>query len=143
MGYNSTLSSINHRAHLKRQTKMAEIRILIVDDEPEVLELLAIQLDSLEYQALTAGNGNDAIQKFNQYQPDLVILDINMPGIDGFEVCRRLRCLSDVPIIMLSARTDFADKVRCLELGADDYITKPFSAIEFNARVGAVLRRSR
>jgi DNA-binding response OmpR family regulator len=120
---------------------MAKTRILVVDDDPEILELLTIQLEFLDYQVLTSPDGTDALIKFNKYQPDLVILDINLPAINGIEVCRKLRGLSNVPIIMLSGRTDYYDKALCLELGADDYITKPFNTIEFAARIGAVLRR--
>ena len=119
---------------------MAKTRILVMDDEPEILELLTIQLEFLDYQVLTSPDGTDALIKFNKYQPDLVILDINLPANNGIEVCRKIRRLSNVPIIMLSARTDNSDKALCLESGADDYITKPFNTIEFAARIGAVLR---
>ena len=120
---------------------MAKTRILVVDDDPEILELLTIQLEFLDYKVLTSLDGTDALIKFNKYQPDLVILDIDLPAINGIDVCRKLRGLSNVPIIMLSGRTDYADKALCLELGADDYITKPFNTIELAARIGAVLRR--
>lgn len=116
--------------------------ILIVDDEPSIRRYVRSTLESRDYQALTASDGAEALQKIDTELPDLIILDIMMPNIDGFEVCRRLREWSQIPIIMLSARDDEMDKVKCFELGADDYLTKPFGVEELVARVRAVLRRT-
>jgi len=117
-------------------------RILIVDDELSIIKFLRANLEAKGYEVLTAMNGAEAIQTIEMELPDLVILDIMMPKMDGFEVCRQLREWSQIPIIMLSARGDESDKVKCLDLGADDYITKPFGASELTARVSAVLRRT-
>jgi len=122
---------------------MRKIRILIVDDELSIIKFLRATLKAENYEVLTAMDGAEALQNIEMELPDLVILDIMMPKIDGFEVCRRLREWSQIPIIMLSARGDEGDKVKCLELGADDYITKPFGASELVARVRAVLRRTK
>lgn len=116
--------------------------ILIVDDELSILKYLRANLETEGYQVLMAMNGSQALQTLEAEVPDLVVLDIMMPEMDGFEVCRRLREWSQLPIIMLSARADERDKVQCLDLGADDYITKPFGKNEFIARVRAVLRRA-
>lgn len=121
---------------------MSKTRILVVDDELSVIKFLRANLEAKGYKVFAAINGAEALQTFEMELPDLVILDIMMPGVDGFEVCRQLRAWSQVPIIMLSARGDESDKVKCLDLGADDYITKPFGAIELVARVRAVLRRT-
>jgi len=121
---------------------MSKIRILVVDDELSIIKFLRANLEAKGYKVLTAIDGTEALQTFEMELPDLVILDIMMPKMDGFEVCRRLREWSQVPIIMLSARGDESDKVKCLDLGADDYITKPFGASELIARVRAVLRRT-
>lgn len=121
---------------------MAKTRILVVDDELSIIKFLRANLETKGYEVLTAMDGAEALQTIERELPDLIILDIMMPRIDGFEVCRRLREWSSIPIIMLSARADEMDKVKCLEIGADDYITKPFSAGELIARVGAVLRRA-
>jgi len=121
---------------------MNKTRILVVDDELSIIKFLRANLESKGYEVLTAINGAEALQTFEMELPDLVILDIMMPKMDGFEVCRRLREWSQTPIIMLSARGDESDKVKCLDLGADDYITKPFGASELIARVRAVLRRT-
>ncbi len=122
---------------------MNKTRILVVDDEVSIIRFLRANLEAEGYQVLAAMDGAEALQTFEMELPDLVILDILMPKIDGFEVCRRLREWSRVPIIMLSARGDESDKVKCLDLGADDYITKPFSKDELIARVKAVMRRTR
>ena len=121
---------------------MVKTRILVVDDELSIIKFLRANLEAKGYKVLAAIDGAEAIQTFEMELPDLVILDIMMPKIDGFEVCRQLREWSQVPIIMLSARGDESDKVKCLDLGADDYITKPFGANELIARVRAVLRRT-
>ena len=122
---------------------MSKTRILVVDDEPSIIKFLKANLETQSYKVLTAINGAEALQTFELELPDLVILDIIMPVMDGFEVCRRLREWSQVPIIMLSANSDEIDKVKCLNLGADDYITKPFGLNELAARVKAVLRRTK
>jgi len=116
--------------------------ILVVDDELSIIKFLRANLEAKGYEVLTAMDGTEALQTVEMELPDLVILDIMMPKMDGFEVCRRLREWSQTPIIMLSARGDEKDKVKCLDLGADDYITKPFGASELIARVSAVLRRT-
>ncbi|MBI4300212.1 MAG: response regulator transcription factor [Chloroflexi bacterium] len=121
---------------------MREPRVLVVDDEPRYVRLLRANLESSGYQVLAAVDGPSAIKIVEAEEPDLVLLDIMLPGIDGFEVCRRIREFSLVPIIMLTAKGEEADRVRGLDQGADDYLTKPFSAGELLARVRAVLRRS-
>ncbi|MFH1381708.1 MAG: response regulator transcription factor [Chloroflexota bacterium] len=120
---------------------MAKVRILVADDELNIVKFLRANLEANGFTVVAAIDGAEALQKIEIEPPDLVLLDITMPGMDGFEVCRRLREWSQVPIIMVSARADERDKVKCLDLGADDYITKPFGAIELIARVRAVLRR--
>jgi len=122
---------------------MKKTRILVVDDEISIVKFLRANLESKGYEVLAAMNGAEALQTFEMEFPDLVLLDIMMPKMDGFEVCHRLREWSQIPIIMLSARGDESDKVKCLDLGADDYITKPFGAGELIARVRAVLRRTK
>ncbi len=116
--------------------------VLIVDDDLAILKFLRANLKAEDYKTLAALDGTEALQITERELPDLVILDIMMPKMDGFEVCRQLREWSQIPIIMLSARGDEDDKVKCLDLGADDYITKPFGASELIARVRAVLRRT-
>ena len=121
---------------------MGKTRILVVDDELSIIKYLRANLEANSYEVLAALDGAEAIQAFEKELPDLVILDIIMPKVDGLEVCRRIREWSQVPIIMLSARGDEGDKVKCLDLGADDYITKPFGKDELIARVKAVMRRT-
>jgi DNA-binding response OmpR family regulator len=116
--------------------------ILLVDDEDSVQKLLAYPLERDGYQVLPARDGEEALIRFAHERVDLVVLDLMLPRLDGLEVCRRLRAQSSVPIIMLTARGDELDKVMGLELGADDYITKPFSIREFRSRVRALLRRA-
>jgi DNA-binding response OmpR family regulator len=116
--------------------------ILIVDDEPTIVEVVGLYLQREGFRVLTAGDGNVALQAIEQQRPDLVVLDLMLPGLNGLEVVKRLRAGSALPIIMLTARSEEADRVVGLELGADDYVTKPFSARELVARVKAVLRRS-
>jgi len=118
-------------------------RILVVDDELSILKFLRSNLEDRGYTAICATNGEEALHIIERELPDLIILDVMMPKMDGFEVCRQLREWSQIPIIMLSARGDEKDKVKCLDLGADDYIVKPFGANELMARVSAVLRRTR
>jgi two-component system alkaline phosphatase synthesis response regulator PhoP len=116
--------------------------ILVVDDEPQVVRLARDYLERAGFRVLSAGDGGSALAVARGERPDLVVLDLNLPGGDGLDVCRALRRESDVPIIMLTARVDEADRLIGLELGADDYITKPFSPRELAARVRAVLRRA-
>jgi two-component system, OmpR family, KDP operon response regulator KdpE len=116
-------------------------RIIVVDDDLAITKFLRANLLAEGYEILIAIDGVKALQMIEQELPDLVILDISLPGMDGFEICHRLREWSQIPIIMLTARGDAGDKVKCLDLGADDYITKPFAANELLARVRAVLRR--
>jgi DNA-binding response OmpR family regulator len=117
-------------------------RILLVDDEESVQKLLRYPLEREGYVVVQARDGEEALERFAPGEIDLVVLDVMLPKLDGLEVCRRLRMQSAVPIIMLTARDDEVDKVLGLELGADDYITKPFSIREFRSRVRALLRRA-
>ena len=117
--------------------------ILVVDDEPKIVKLARDYLEQAGYRVQSADNGKDALAVYRQGHPDLVVLDLNLPEQDGLDVCRTLRRASDVPIIMLTARIEETDRLIGLELGADDYITKPFSPRELVARVRAVLRRVR
>ena len=116
--------------------------ILVVDDEPSVTNLIAYNLRKAHYQVLTAANGREALHQARQAVPDLILLDLMIPEVDGLDVCRELRKTSDIPIIMVTARGEETDRVIGLELGADDYICKPFSMRELLARVKAVLRRT-
>ena len=118
-------------------------KILVVDDEPALLETLAYNLRNQGYEVITASDGPAALQAARQQSPELVILDIMLPGMDGFEVCRILRQEMTTPVLMLTARDDEIDRVVGLEVGADDYLTKPFSMRELLARVKAMLRRIR
>jgi DNA-binding response OmpR family regulator len=117
-------------------------RILLVDDEESLQKLLSYPLRSDGYEVVGATDGQEALDRFDEGQFDLVVLDVMLPRVDGFDVCRKLRARSAVPIIMLTAKAEEFDKVLGLELGADDYITKPFSMREFRSRVKAVLRRA-
>ncbi|MCC6628589.1 MAG: response regulator transcription factor [Chloroflexi bacterium] len=116
--------------------------VLVVDDEAPIQRFLRAELEAQGFRVLLAGNGVDALQHLEDDRPDLVLLDVMMPEMDGFETLRRLRQHSPVPVIMLTARGSDTDKVRGLQSGADDYITKPFNPEELSARIGAVLRRS-
>lgn len=122
---------------------MARSTILLVDDEPKVCDLIKAYLIKDGYDVVIATDGRAAIEKAQRYKPNLILLDLNLPELDGLEVCRTVRRQSNVPIIMLTARDEETDKIVGLELGADDYVTKPFSPRELAARVGAVLRRYR
>jgi DNA-binding response OmpR family regulator len=120
------------------------MKVVIIEDDPEIVEAVSLCLD-LRWsgvQVLSASEGLSGVELVKKESPDLVILDIGLPDIDGFEVCRRLRISSDVPVVILTVKDQEFDRVRGLELGADDYITKPFSHVELLARVKAVLRRS-
>ena len=116
--------------------------ILLVDDEESVQKLLTYPLERDGYRVVQARDGDEALSRFDSENVDLVVLDVMLPRLDGLEVCKRLRARSSVPIVMLTARDDELDKVLGLELGADDYITKPFSIREFRSRVKALLRRA-
>ena len=116
-------------------------RILVVDDEPKIVQLVRDYLERAGFAVSTARDGDEALMRAHSERPDLIVLDLGLPRLDGLEVTRRLRRDSGVPIIMLTARDDETDKVVGLELGADDYVTKPFSPRELEARVRAVLRR--
>jgi len=119
-----------------------EATIMLVDDEESIQKLLTYPLQREGYRVVQARDGEEALRRFSEQPVDLVVLDVMLPRLDGLEVCRRLRTESAVPIIMLTARDDEVDKVLGLELGADDYITKPFSIREFRSRIRAVLRRA-
>ena len=116
--------------------------ILVVDDEPKIATLARDYLEHAGFAVVTAGDGQTALTTVRQRRPDLVVLDLGLPGLDGLDVTRQLRHDSSIPIVMLTARDDELDKLLGLELGADDYITKPFSPRELVARVRAVLRRA-
>ena len=116
-------------------------RILIVDDDYNIAELISLYLTKECFETKIVGDGEEALRVFPEFQPNLILLDLMLPGIDGYQVCRELRSTSQVPIIMLSAKGEIFDKVLGLELGADDYMIKPFDSKELVARVNAVLRR--
>lgn len=116
--------------------------ILVVDDEPPIVRLVKAKLRLDGYEVLTAGRGDSAIEIVQQESPDLVVLDVMMPDMDGFETLRRIREISSVPVVMLTARSGDMDKLKGLQSGADDYITKPFNPDELEARIAAVLRRT-
>jgi DNA-binding response OmpR family regulator len=120
---------------------MTKDLILIVDDEENIIELGRLYLENEGYQVEAAYEGLEALQKFERLEPALIVLDLMLPKLDGWEVCKKIRATSEVPIIMLTARTDDVDKIVGLELGADDYMTKPYNPRELVARVKAVLRR--
>lgn len=117
--------------------------ILVVDDEPRLVRIVKANLESVGYNVLSTLDGKSAVEMVEINEPDVVILDLGLPGMHGYEVCRRIREFSSVPIIILTARSEEEDKVKGLNLGADDYLTKPFGAEELLARVNALLRRSR
>lgn len=116
--------------------------IMIVDDDPNIAQLVKLYLEKDGYPTVTCARGDEALEKFRQNPPGLMILDLMLPGMDGWQVCRAVRQISQIPIIMLTAKDETFDKVLGLELGADDYMTKPFEGKELVARVKAVLRRS-
>jgi DNA-binding response OmpR family regulator len=122
---------------------MSRGAILVVDDEPKIVSTVRAYLEREGYDVIEANDGRKALELFHRQPPDLIVLDLMLPEVDGLEVCRQVRRVSDTPIIMLTARQEDADKLIGLEIGADDYVTKPFSPRELVARVGAVLRRSR
>ena len=118
-------------------------RILVVDDDPGISEMVALLLESEGYDVTVCANGSSVVALYRVERPDLVLLDVMLPGLDGVSVCKHLREESDVPIIMMSARTDSLDVIAGLEAGADDYVTKPFEPRELVARINSVLRRHR
>jgi DNA-binding response OmpR family regulator len=120
---------------------MSRKTIMIVDDEPKVADLIRAYLEKDGYEVILAADGKTALDKAGREKPALIILDLNLPELDGIEVFRSIRTFSDVPVIMVTARDEEVDKIVGLQLGADDYVTKPFSPRELAARVGAVLRR--
>ncbi len=115
--------------------------VLLVDDEAPLCESLSYALRKEGYEVTTASDGHSAIKQFHKQVPDIILLDLMLPEVDGMEVCWRIRAFSDVPIVMLTAKDQDIDKVRGLEAGADDYVTKPFNTRELLARIKAVLRR--
>ncbi len=122
---------------------MNKVQVLVVDDEPRYLKLVRYNLEAGGYEVITAASGEEALSLVAGKNPDLIILDIRLPGIDGYEVCTKIREFSSTPIIMLTAKGEEQEKVHGLRLGADDYVTKPFGAEELMARVETVLRRGR
>jgi len=116
-------------------------KILIVDDEPQIVRVLRGYLERAGFQVVAAGDGSEALKAFRRERPDFVILDLNLPGMDGLDVAHAIRRESNIPILMLTARVEEADRITGLELGADDYVTKPFSPREIVARVRAIFRR--
>ncbi|MEI2702556.1 MAG: response regulator transcription factor [Baekduia sp.] len=122
--------------------RVAPVRILLADDEDSIQTLLAYPLEKDGYEVVAVSDGREALDRFAEQHFDLVVLDVMMPRLDGLEVCRRIRARTTVPIIMLTAKAEEADRVIGLEIGADDYITKPFSLREFRSRVRAALRRA-
>jgi DNA-binding response OmpR family regulator len=122
---------------------VAKQRVLIVDDEPRYVRLIAVNLEASGYDTVSARDGKSAVDLAATLQPDLVLLDVGLPGMDGIEACRRIREFSYSPIIMLTAKAGEADKVKGLDAGADDYLTKPFGPAELLARIRAVLRRAK
>lgn len=119
-----------------------DTKILVIDDDHEILEILKLLLDLEKYTVLTASNGMTGLSLAREHGPDMILLDLNLPDIDGQQICKILRKELDVPIMILSARDNVSDKVVCLEYGADDYMTKPFENLELIARVKAILRRA-
>src|SRR5919202_451907 len=120
---------------------MARRRVMVVDDDRNILQLVRMYLEKDGYQVEVGHDGQQALDLVRSFKPDLIVLDLMLPGVDGVEVCKRVRWESDVPIIMLTARTTEMDKLFGLDLGADDYVTKPFTPRELLARIRAVLRR--
>ena len=130
------------RAQKGREAAMAGVKIMVVDDDSNICELLRLYLEKEGFEAVIASNGQKALDMFDAEKPDLMLLDVMMPQLDGWQVCREIRKKSSCPIIMLTAKGEVFDKVLGLELGADDYVVKPFEAKEVVARIRAVLRRT-
>jgi len=149
MVYNKIIANVknnpfdsNIQTNDKEDKLMASKKIMVVDDDLNICELLRLYLERDGYYVLICGDGQSALDRFESFNPDLIILDIMMPKMDGWQVCSQVRKKSDVPIIMVTAKGEVFDKVLGLELGADDYVTKPFDTNEIIARVKAILRRS-
>lgn len=121
---------------------MSIAKILVADDDKNICELLKLYLEKEDYSVVLAGNGEEALARFDEENPDLILLDVMMPKLDGWQVCRELRKKSECPIIMITAKGETFDKVLGLELGADDYVVKPFEPKEIIARIKAVMRRT-
>ncbi|MFP4640841.1 MAG: response regulator transcription factor [Chloroflexota bacterium] len=121
---------------------MGHRKVMVIDDDVSLLRLLKKSLEKAGYEVDVASSGAEGLKMMYEQQPDIIVLDVMMPVMDGWEVCRRIRQLSDVPVIMLTAKSDEKDKVRGFKLGVDDYVTKPFSFAEFTARIGAILQRA-
>lgn len=117
-------------------------KVFVVDDEPQIVKVLRVYLEKAGFQVITASDGTSALTTFQREKPDFMILDLNLPGMDGLEICKAVRRDSNIPILMLTARVEEADKLIGLELGADDYVVKPFSPREVVARVKTIFRRS-
>ena len=126
----------------KRGKNMALDKVLIVDDDKNICDLLRLYLEKEGYSVILSHDGEEAVVKFNALKPDIVLLDVMLPGLDGWQVCREIRKKSNIPILMITAKSDTFDKVLGLELGADDYIVKPFDSKEVIARIKAVVRRT-
>ncbi len=120
---------------------MKKLSVLVVDDEERIINFLRSKLKVSGYEVLTAGNGKEAFERFHNYDPDIIVLDLVMPEMDGFEFLKELRTFSQVPVIILSARSEDVDKIQGLNLGADDYLPKPFNPSELIARIEAISRR--
>jgi DNA-binding response OmpR family regulator len=121
---------------------MERPKVLAIDDDMNLLRLLKRALEKADYEVVVASSGAEGLKEMYQQRPDIVVLDVMMPAMDGWEVCRRIRELSNIPIIMLTAKSDEDDKVKGFDLGVDDYVTKPFSFAELIARIGAILHRA-
>ena len=132
----------NNKRHMTTLTNRWEKTILVIEDDESVSQLIRLYLAHEGYRAVSAKNGIKGLNLARSEEPDLVLLDLNLPGLDGVEICRSLRVDSDVPIIMVTARVDEDERLEGLDLGADDYVTKPFSPRELMARIRAVMRRS-
>lgn len=137
-----TMQRADDRASEDRHQQTSAARVLVVDDEPHIVDFITLGLQRAGYEVVGADTGPRGLELAEQCRPDLVILDVMLPGIDGFQICRRLRARSGVPILLLTARGDVDDRVQGLDCGADDYLCKPFSFSELAARVRALLRRS-
>lgn len=137
-----SIINIEYRILIYREVEiLSNEKILVVEDEVDLAKMVGKYIQNEGFEVKVANDGNEALDKFNSFKPQLIILDIMLPKIDGMELCRIIRSKSDIPVIMLSAKSSDIDKVLSLGLGADDYITKPFSAIELIARVKAHIRR--
>ena len=123
------------------RTLMSE-KILVVDDDEKICQILSLYLRSKGYEVFTCQSGSKAITSFEEFSPDLVLLDVMLPGMDGWEILKRIRKISNAPVIMLTAKGDTTDRVQGLDCGADDYVVKPFDSKELIARIRAVMRRS-